>query len=104
MMLYILGGILICYALGYALGATKVILFQSTGDGHNAMVNICDVNGEYVDENGGCHNYEKVKINLKKATDIVGSRWANIGAALGFLVGFGVASSVEHKRLSSNKR
>lgn len=99
--LYAIGFSLVCYILGYSLGATKVLLFQSSGDGRNALVNLCDVNGDYVDENNGCRSYKKVTVSLKRATSIVGSHWGSAGGALGFILGLGISFSISEKRRKS---
>lgn len=92
--LYIIVSIIVFYILGYALGSTKVLLFQSAGDGKSAFVNVCDVDGEYRDENDNCRNFSKVKINMEKATQITGGRWASYGGAFGFLFGLGISDWV----------
>lgn len=101
---YVLVGAFVGYILGYALGAAKVSIFQGTQDGKYAIVNICDVDGDYRDENDACRNHNKTKISLKRAIQIIGGKWANAGLAVGCMGGFAVASSVSGKKLEEERK
>lgn len=97
--IYMLGIMVAGYLIGYILGVSKVIIFQSIDDGKYALVNVCDVDSEYIDGDNNCRNFDKTKVTLKEATGIVGTRWASWGSAFGFLAGLGILDWLEKRRI-----
>jgi hypothetical protein len=102
MAFYLIVSMTVFCLIGYVVGAMKVALFDSTGDGQ-AIVRVCDVDGEWVDENNRCRNFTRIKISYAKARKIATRRWAGYGAGAGFLIFFGVGSAVENKQLKRKK-
>jgi len=95
-----IGYIVLCCVIGYLLGVTKTVIFDSTPDGQYAYIRQCDSD----DADGGCLHYsDSEKVSLKKAANIEGQRWGKFMGGLSLFLAFGIIALVENKNSKKRK-